>query len=409
MKKTTKQESFQLSLVQDTFSQMRQVVQNQMRGAALALALQLFNDEVEQLCGPKFSRKSEKFCHRGGSDDGSIILHGGNVSLKKPRARKGNEEVVLQSYSALQDYDLLCNRVMNHMLTGVSTRKYEGLLDEVSNSTGLKKSSVSTAFKKSSEKSLSEINGRDLSSHEFIAIMIDGIGFGDRLVIAALGITTKGKKIIIGLREGDTENAAVCVDLLQSFFDRGLSTVMPFLFVIDGSKALKKGIRKVFGNSVPIQRCVRHKERNILSYLSDTYHAEFRRRWKKLHGIVEYKAALKEHQDLHDWLSNINHAAVQSLEEAEFETLTVVKLKTPMLLRKTLLSTNPIESAFSQVQSQVRRVKNWKSGKDQVSRWAAATLLDAEKRFRTIKGFKETPILKEELQNLLLETQTKAA
>jgi len=409
MKKTLKPKSFQLSLVKDSFSQIRELVQNQMRGAALAMALQLFNEEMEHMCGPKFSRKTDNLCHRGGSDDGSIILQGQNVSVKKPRLRKDDEEVTLQSYTALQDYDLLCKRVMKHMLTGVSTRNYEGLLEEITDSTGLKKSTVSSAFKKSSEKSLSEINGRDLSAHEFVAVMIDGIGFGDRMVIAALGITTKGTKMIIGLREGDSENSAVCVDLLQSFFDRGLSTVTPVLFVIDGSKALKKAIRKVFGVTVPIQRCIRHKERNILGYLSENYHAEFRRRWKLLHGMVEYDKALKEYADLLKWLGRFNQAAVQSLEEAELETLTVVKLKTPALLRKTLLSTNPIESAFSRVQDQVHRVKNWKSGKDQVSRWAAATLLDVEKRFKTIKGYREIPELVQELKNILLETQAKAA
>ena len=133
---------------------------------------------------------------------------------------------------------------MKYMIAGVSTRNYDGLLDEVSGGTGLSKSAVSAAFVKSSQTAFDEINSRDLSGHEFIAIMIDGIGFGDRLVIAALGITTKGKKMIIGLREGDRENSEVCKDLLQSFFDRGLNTAMPPLFVIDGSKALKKATQK---------------------------------------------------------------------------------------------------------------------------------------------------------------------
>jgi putative transposase len=252
MKKTTKTTGVQLAIVEDAFSQMRSLVHQKMKGAALAMALQLFDDEVEHLCGPKFSRKTGGAFHRGGSDDGSVIAQGRHVQIKKLRVRTGNKEVPLESYNALQNYDLLCDRVMSHMLAGVSTRNYEGLLDEVSNSTGLKKSTVSEAFVKSSQASLSEINGRDLSHDEFVAIMVDGIGFGDRLVIAALGITTDGKKMIIGLREGDSENSAICVDLIQSFFDRGLNTVMPILFVIDGSKALKKAIRKVFGSTVPI-------------------------------------------------------------------------------------------------------------------------------------------------------------
>lgn len=389
MKKTPEAKQFQLTLVQDTFSQIKQLVQCQMRGAALGMAMKLFDEEVLDLCGKKFSHKGTDYYHRGGSDDGNVIIHGQRVSVKKPRVRDGSEEVQLQSYFALQDY--------------------EGVLDEITNSTGLKKSSVSKAFKEGSLKALEEINGRDLSKYEFLSVMIDGIGFGDRTVIAALGITTSGKKLIIGLREGDTENSEVCVDLLQSFFDRKLNTVFPILFVIDGSKALKKGIRKVFRNTVPIQRCVRHKERNIISYLPKEHHMEFRRRWKKLHGSVEYSKAKKEYDELSTWLSHINYAAALSLEESERDTLTVIKLKAPALLRRTLLSTNPLESIFSKVASHKARVKNWKTGTDQISRWAAVTLLDVEKRFHIVEGFKQIPIVVQELRNLLLETQTEVA
>lgn len=409
MKKTSNSKQFQLSLVKDTFSQIQELVRSQMRGAMLSTALQLFDQEVENLCGPKFSRKNRDHFHRGGSDDGSIVMNGQRISVKKPRVREAGEEIQLASYTALRDYDLLCEKVMKHMIAGVSTRNYDGLLDEVAGGTGLSKSSVSAAFVKNSQAALDEINSRDLSGYEFIAIMIDGIGFGDRMVIAALGITTKGKKMTIGLREGDTENSQVCKDLLQSFFDRGLNTAMPPLFVIDGSKSLKKAIKKVFGELVPIQRCIRHKERNIISYLHKDFHQEFYRKWKKLHGNVDFEMAKKEYSELVEWLSKINQAAATSLEESEMETLTVIKLKTPALLRKTLASTNPIESAFSVVDDKSKRIKNWKSGPSQVSRWAATTLLAAEKRFMTIKGFYQIPQLENELRNYFLENHNKVA
>lgn len=401
------QQSFRV--VKDAYSQIQEMVRQKMKSAALSMALELFNEEVEELCGKRFSRKGEERCHRGGSDDGRILVHGQRVKVKKPRVRSGDEEVQLTSYSALNDYDLLCDDVMKHMIAGVSTRDYNGLLEEISGGTGLKKSSVSRAFVKGSKQSLDEINSRDLSKYEFVSVMIDGIEFGSRCVIAALGITIKGEKRIIGLREGDTENSDVCKDLLTSFFDRGLNTVIPPLFVIDGAKALKKAIRSVFGSIVPIQRCVRHKERNILSYLPKSYHQEFRRRWKKLHGLVDYKLAEKDYDDLVVWLSRINHAACQSLEEAEMETLTAVKLKVPGQLRKTLLSTNPIESAFSMASSKKIRVKNWKSGENQISRWAAVTLLEAERRFRAVRGYQQIPTLVGELRNLILENKVEVA
>jgi putative transposase len=389
--------------------QIRDMLREQMRNSVLEMIQGLFSEEVEELCGKPFSRKLESKNHRGGWDKSSVVLDGERVQVKKPRVRDGEEEVVLETHSAFQEFDMLCERVTKHMLHGVSTRNYEPLLDEVAGSLGLKKSSVSKAFVKGSKQALEEINARDLRPYDFVAIMIDGIGFGERTVVAAIGLTTEGNKLVLGLREGDTENAEVCSDLLTALIDRGLSTSRAILFVTDGGKALKKAIRKVFGIQAPIQRCVRHKERNVIGYLPKANHTEFRRRWKKLHGNISYHVAKKEHQELLDWLGTINDAAMTSLKEAEQQTLTVIKLNVPALLKKTLLSTNPIESAFSVVEYKTRRVKNWKSGTDQASRWAASALLEAEKKFRKVKGFKEIEILVEALKKINIENQEIAA
>jgi len=201
----------------------------------------------------------------------------------------------------------------------------------------------------------------------------------------------------------------VVKDLFQNLIDRGLKIDLPLLFVIDGSKALKKGILKVFGNHCPVQRCVRHKERNITAYLSDHHHAEFRKRWKRLHGYNHYDAALAEYKMLEHWLGQINHEALASLKEAELETLTVLRLKVPALLRKTLLSTNPIESAFSKAKGKTSRVKNWKSSSTQVSRWAASALTVVEEQFRLVRGCKEIPALIEELKKYSVEMKSKSA
>jgi len=401
------QRSFQI--IKDHTQEVREIVESKLRGAALAMVEGLFLEEIEKLCGPKFSRKKEELCHRGGSDPGSVILQGQRVQVSKPRLKREGEEIGLQTYSALQGYDLLSERVKNHMLAGVSTREYDDLLEDVQGGLGLSKSTVSRAFLRGSKQCLEEINNRDLTAHDFISIMVDGIGVGERCVIVALGITDKGKKLLIGLREGDTENWEVCRDMFQSLIARGLKTQYPILFVTDGSKALKKAIRKVFGERYPIQRCVRHKERNIIGYLSHGYHMEFRRRWKRLHGSADYGIAKREYEQLVEWLGHINHSALTSLEEAEMETLTVIKLSVPRPLRQTLLSTNPIESAFSMAKPKMARVKNWKSGTDQISRWVAATLLNAEKKFRPLRGYKEIPILVNELKKLQLENNVEVA
>jgi putative transposase len=407
LKLTPFQQSF--SVVQDVQGQIREMLESQMRGSVLGMVQELFKEEVEKLCGKKHSRKDEDQCHRRGSDDGSVIVKGQRIKVKKLRVRRGDDEIILQSYSAFQDFDLLCENVMKHMVSGVATRRYEPLLEEISQSTGLKKSSVSKAFVKGSMESLEEINSRDLSKLDIAVIMIDGIGFGDRTVVAAKAITTSGKKHIVGLQEGDTENSEVVKDLLQKLIERGLPTDRVILFVVDGAKALKKAILAVFGEKAIIQRCVRHKERNIISYLPKNYHIEFRRRWKKLHGCAEYSIAKREYDELVHWLGHINHAALESLEEAEMETLTVIKLKVPGLLKKTLLSTNPLESAFSNVSRIKQRVKNWKSGPNQVSRWAAVSLLEAEKSFMTVKGFQAFPLLIAELEKLSIENKSAVA
>ena len=397
------------SVIVDPADQIREMVHQQVRGAALSLIQGLLMEEVEVLCGKVFSRKGLEGYRRGGSDPGSVILQGQRIAVKKPRVKRAGKEAELQTYAALQGYDLLQERVVKHMMSGVSTRDYDGLLEEVAGGLGLKKSSVSKAFVRGSREALELISGRDLTSETWMSIMIDGIEFAGSCVIVVLGITTTGKKLILGLKKGETENWEVCKDLIQELAERGLRPASPILFVLDGSKALKKAVRKVFGEDHPIQRCIRHKERNCLKYLPEQYHPEFRRRWKLLHGMARYDDAKQEYARLVHWLGQRNQEALASLEEAEMETLTMIQLKAGALLRKTLSSTNPIESAFSRVRSRSSRVKNWKSGLDQITRWTASTLLEAEKKFRIIRGYREISSFLDELKKFNLKNELKVA
>ncbi len=377
--------------------EIQDAVHNYMKHRILDVIYRMFNDEVTKLCGPLYNR--EKECMRSGSDPGSVYAQGQRVSIRKPRVKKDGKDIKLQTYSALRNYDVFTEKIQNHLFHGVSTRDYDPLLEEISGGTGVKKSSVSRAFVNSSKKALDEISSKDLSKHEFVSVMIDGVGFGDRTVVVALGIDVTGKKHIIGLREGTTENCELTKDLLENLVSRGSDK--GYLFIIDGSKALRKAIKAVWGKKSVVQRCIRHKERNILNYLPKERHQEFRIRWKRLHGSVDYESALKEHEELVCWLKQINHSALESLEEACKETLTVIRLKATPSLKKTLLSTNPIESMFSYTRYRTGRVKNWKRGADQVSRWAAVTLFDAEKRFKRIRGFMYLKNFKENLEKMV--------
>jgi transposase-like protein len=306
---------------------------------------------MSKLRGRRFARKRADLCHRGGWDPGSVMVRGQREEVRKPRAKRGGQEAELATYRALQGLDLLSDRILGHRMAGVSTRKYDRLLDEVSGGLGLKRSSVSRAFVRGSRLALEEINGRDLSQEEWLGMMIDSLTFADRSVTVAMGITVQGRKKILGLKEGDTENWEIVRDLIQSLVERGLSPEVPLLFVMDGFKAFLKAIRKVFADRVPLQRYIRHKERNILKYLLQSYHAEFRRRWKALHSSVRSMDAQREHDRLVAWLQAINQAALASLEEAEGDTLTVLRLHVPPALRRTLLSTNRLESSFDGVRS----------------------------------------------------------
>ena len=339
----------------DSQAAIRESIIHSMRTTALRLVESFFAEEVESLCGARFSRKGAALCHRGGSDPGSVLLNGQRIKVTKPRLKREGKELALQSYQALQNFDLVSDKVTAAMLHGVSTRNYNALLDDLQGGVGLSKSSVSRAFSRSTEMALNNINGRDLCSYKFLAMLIDGVRFGKAMFIVALGITSDGRKIILGLREGITENSELCKDLLSAIKDRCLNT-NELLHILDGSKALRKAVIETYGKEALIQRCTAHKQRNLQEYLREDYHAEFRRRWKRLHGQVNYSDALKEHSALEYWLSKISEPALGSLREAEKETLTVTKLGIPQALRRSLQSTNLIESVFAYVNLKTYRV-----------------------------------------------------
>lgn len=391
--------------------EIRSMLAHELKESALNLVKDLFKAEITELCGELFQRKSTELFHRAGTNPGSILLKGQRIKVTKPRVKHNKKEVELNSYSALQSYDMLQDRVMGHMLHGVSTRDYNKLVEEVSGGVGLSKSSVSRVFKNGSKKSLEEINSRDLSKYNFLSVMIDGIEFGGKMLIVGVGITESMQKIILGLRLGDTENSEVCTDLLSSIIERNFNKSRKYLFVLDGSKALRTAVLKVFGEDTAIQRCIRHKERNIISYLPKQYHMELRRRWKLLHGMVHFEEAKRELEKLKYWLKNINLEAHASLEESGEETLTVIRLQVPGKIRCTLMSTNPIESIFSQVRGKTHRIKRWKKNGDQVTRWSASILLEIEsKNHRYSYCKKDIEIIKNNLnkRNILNENKIAA-
>jgi len=226
--------------------------------------------------------------------------------------------------------------------------------------------------------------------------MIDGIHFGGQVLIVALGIAEGGEKHILGVWQGATENTTVVKGLLEDLVDRGLDLKRRYLVVIDGSKALRAGVERVFGEQVEVQRCQIHKRRNVREYLPENCQKDYDRRMRNAYAMNNYAEAKAALEKIFRQLERINPSAARSLEEGLEETLTVHRLGVGGVLRRKLATTNPIESCLSTVQRVARNVKRWREG-NQPLRWTATGLLEAEKKFRRIKGYQEILLLKERL------------
>src|SRR5215472_17421161 len=206
----------------------------------------------------------------------------------------------------------------------------------------------------------------------------------------------KREKHVLGVWQGATENTTVVTGLLEDLVDRGLDLQRRYLVVIDGSKALRAGVERVFGEQAEVQRCQIHKRRNVKEYLPESCQKDYDRRMRNAYAMTNYGEAKAALEKIFRQLERINPTAARSLEEGLEETLTVHRLGIGGVLRRKLATTNPIESCLSTVQRVARNVKRWREG-NQPLRWTATGLLEAEKRFRRIKGYQEILVLKERL------------
>ena len=252
------------------------------------------------------------------------------------------------------------------------------------------------AVREASSNQLRALCERQLEDLNLVVLMIDGIHFGGQVLVVALGIAESGEKHVLGVWQGATENTAVVKGLLEDLVDRGLDVKRRYLVVIDGSKALRAGVERVFGEQVEVQRCRIHKRRNVKEYLPENCQKDYDRRMRNAYAMTNYAEAKEALQKIFRQLERINPTAARSLEEGLEETLTVHRLGIGAVLRRKLATTNPIESCLSTVQRVARNVKRWREG-NQPLRSTATGLLEAEKKFRRIKGYQEILLLKERL------------
>jgi transposase-like protein len=358
----------------------------------LKVAQCLLEDEVTQRCGERHERQPNRQETRFGHQPGFITIASQKVSIAKPRVRstRGGGEVDLERYRLLQSPDALPQAALGHLVNGVSTRRYERVVQLARAGFGVKRSSVSRGFVRASAAEVERLAARRFGDERFAVIFIDAQPYAGEMMVVALGITTSGEKRLLGLRQGATENATVVTSLLEELRERGVRTDVPTLFVLDGAKALRAAVIRVWGKFAVIQRCQVHKLRNVKDHLVDEHHEELRQRLNAAYHETNATQALALLRATVTWLRRISPAAAASLEEGLEETLTVVRLGVPELLRKTLATTNPIESAFSVAESVTRRVKRWRDG-DMRERWCVAGLVDAESRFNRVKGHKHLP------------------
>jgi putative transposase len=373
--------------------------------AGLRIIGTILENEVTRRVGPPHRPSPASSALRWGRQPGYVVFGGRKVAVERPRVRtREGQEVELDSYARLQHDGRRQRAVREGIVAGLTSRNYHRAVASVLEGYGIEKSSVSREFVQASAAQLKKLCEKKLAELDLVAILIDGIHLGKQVLVVALGIEISGGKHVLGLWQGATENTTVVKELLEDLVARGLDPQRRYLFVIDGAKALRAGIERVFGERAEVQRCQIHKRRNVKEHLPKNAQGDTDRRIRNAYAMTEYAAAKAELEKIFRQLERINPSAARSLEEGLEETLTVHRLGVGWLLRRTLASTNPIESCLSTVEKVARNVKRWRAG-DHTLRWTATGLLEAERKFRRVKGYRELEILQRKLNPSLTQQE----
>ena len=403
MKRISKKLKKSLADVLPLSSVLEVVIREELRDfviqQGICALMKILEEERTALCGAPYERGGQP-ARRAGSAPGQLVMGGRKIFVKRPRARDDDGELSLASYQQFSEEDPLAHRALEQMVIGVSTRKYERSLEAVPEELGPRstsKSSVSRRFIAATQEQLTACLKRSLSELDIQCVMLDGIHLAGHLVVIAVGIDAGGHKHVLGFWEGSTENSEVCVSLLSDLVERGLHAQQSMLFVIDGGKALRKAIQKVFGKRALVQRCQIHKMRNVLGHLPKDMHRSTRQAMREAYASTSFKTAKRRLKQLAASLADDHPGAEASLLEGLEETLTLKNFGLSKSLERSLSSTNIIENLNGSVRRVTRRVKNWKSGV-MALRWVASSVIDAEKKFRRLRGHKGMPKLVEYLR-----------
>jgi len=364
--------------------------------------------EVKRLAGEKHSRGGDNA--RWGSQNGSVYLRDQKLPVRVPRVRnvRTNEETRLETYHRLQtpfhdDGDLL-----RRLLHGLSTHKYHESSSLAAEAFGISASSLSKRFKRCSAETLKQLQERSLAGEDFVAVFIDAKRYAQDGIMVGLGVTIQGKKIVLGVEQMSAERAEAVTQWFDRLIARGLRFEQGVLFIVDGSKGIRKAIAQKFGPYALVQRCRWHKRENVVSYLNEADQAVFRRRLQDAYAHTTYQEAVAALTQVHRDLEKINLSAAGSLLEGLDETLTIHELGLSVELARSLSTTNCIESLFSQLGAYTDKVDRWHDS-DQILRWTATGLMDIEPRMHRISGHQFLKVLRYKLSTLVATRTGKRA
>jgi putative transposase len=354
------------------------------------LARLLLNAEVLEQAGQRYDRNRDKDCVRHGQQAGSILLLEQRVPIEKPRLRTkgGGSEVELEMYKLLNDKTFLNEQAAAKLLSGTSTRRFEKTLERMLHGRGVGRQTISQRGISEMSLKLEEFQTRSLAHADIVVVFIDGIHLGDTVYVAAVGIDSEGHRHVLDFEPGSTEASTICRALLRNMLEREiLKEDGQYLFVIDGGTGIKKALSEVFGKRAHIQRCMIHKKRNVLDKLPKHLHDEFKQKFNAAYNRKSLKEAEQSFDQLrHELLVHGRLAAANSLTEGLHDILTLHRLGVAGTLRRSLCTTNCIESVFSAARYYTRNVKRWRK-EDQMERWMAAGLLEAEKKLKRVPGY----------------------
>ncbi len=357
---------------------------------------------AQELAGPKHpGKKADGAIGWHGQQDGVVSLAERKLRISKPRLRRRgkvkSKEVEIPAYAAMRTHSRIGGRMLDILMRGVSTRNYGDVLPEMAETVGISKSTISRKSIEASEKVLQELMERRFDDTDILIVYIDGIVFSGHHVIVAIGVDSEGHKHMLGLRDGASENATVCTALLEDLVERGVKPDRRRLFVIDGSRALRKAIDAVYGQENPVQRCRNHKRKNVLDHVPDSMKETVKATMNAAYRLDSDKGMARLNE-LGKMLETLHPSAAGSLREGLAETFTVNRLGLPGSLRRCLCTTNVIESPNSGIRRRTGRVTRWTDG-SMVLRWVASALLETEKSFRRIMGYEQLWMLKTHLDN----------